>query len=76
MSMLLDKQVNALKEFENKTGVHTRFRRPTKKCAMKMNVELEKTMCTWKCFWWKEAVYKPAYKAYITGENNLNELLG
>ena len=35
--------MNAQKEILKKTsGVHTKSRKPTKKCAMKMKVELEK----------------------------------
>ena len=40
MSELLDKQVNAQKE--EIFRVHVSSRKPTKKCAMKMKVELEK----------------------------------
>ena len=42
MSELLDKQVNAQKENLNTSGVHTSSRKPTKKCAMKMKVEIKK----------------------------------
>ena len=43
MSELFDKQVNAQKEnLKNTFRVHASSRKPTKKCAMKMKVELEK----------------------------------
>ena len=43
MSELLDKLVNAQKE--KTSWVHVSSRKPTKKCAMKMKVELEKKQC-------------------------------
>ena len=48
MSELLDKQVNAQKKKlkNNFQG----SRKPTKKCAMKMKVELEKNDVCLKCF--------------------------
>ena len=58
MSELFDKQVNT--EKEKASGVHASSHKPTKKCAMKMKVELEeKTMCVYNnVIDGKERVYK------------------
>ena len=43
MNELFDKEMNAQKESLKKTsGVHTSFRKPTKKCAMKMKESRKK----------------------------------
>ena len=42
ISELLHKQMNAqIESLKKASGVHTSSRKPTKKCAMKMKVELE-----------------------------------
>ena len=45
------------------SGVHISSRKPTKKCAMKMKVELEeKNDVRVKCYSWKEALYNAQTK--------------
>ena len=56
------------------SGVHVSSRKPTKKCAMKMKVELEKKRRTRKSIiHGRKPFITPKQK---TGENNLYELLG
>ena len=42
--------------------VHASSHKPTKKCVMKMKVELEKNNMSVKMTWWKERVYKARAK--------------
>ena len=60
MSELFDKEVNAQKESLKKNFRGSRkLPHAHKKCAMKMKeIRKEKTTRAYKCFWWKEGVYR------------------
>ena len=65
MSELLDKQVNAQKEnLKNTSGIHASFRKPTKKCAMKMKGKNDGRL---KYFCGEEEVYKERAENWCHG---------
>ena len=74
MSELLDKQVNT--QTEKASGVHASYRKPTKKCAMKIEtkkqIRKKRRVCK-NVIHGRKPFIMPKQK---TSENDLHELLG